>query len=337
MSVKIYGVDVSTYQGWINWPVVADALKKVNGGNEKAFVIVRAGFGNSTTQEDKQFKANYDGAKAAGLPVGAYWYSYASGPTDAQREAQACIKVLNGRKFDYPIWYDIEYEPVIINQSKESRTACCKAFCEEIKKAGYKTGIYCSRDFITSKLNYAELEGYDLWVAAYTGGNNPGAVPIPYDMWQYSSRNQLNIPGFGKSLDCNIAYKDYVSDEEDGEHDMDLSADTYKIGPVSTGDRAAMENIASTLGLGSFAEGDYIIIGPASEGDRKQVVALATVLGLSVEPYVEEKPEQTEQPEDGEEESQGEPEYEDLVISGASKEQKEAIAEIARLLGLEVK
>lgn len=327
MSVKIYGIDASVHQGTIDWVSVAAALRSANGGMNPGFVVIRAGYGNSTTQEDKQFKTNYDGAKKNGVPVGAYWYSYASDSTDAQREAQACLKVIQGCDFDLPVWYDIEYEPVIINQTKESRTACCKAFCEEIKKAGYKAGIYCSRDFITNKLNYAALEEYDLWVAAYTGGGSPGVIPIPYMMWQYSSSNPLNIPGFGKSLDCNIAHKDYVSDGEDGEHDMDLRADTYKIGPVSTGDRAAMENIANTLGLGSFAKGDYIIIGPASEGDRKQVVALATALGLTVEPYVKE-----------EDAGAGEGTQDDgnFTVHGASKEQKEALIAIVKLLGLEV-
>ena len=200
--MKLNGIDVSRHQGSIDW----SALKgKID------FAIIRAGYGNSVSQKDSKFDANYAGAKANKIPVGAYWYSYASGPEDARREAKACLEVIKGKTFEYPIWYDIEYEAVLMNQSKTSRTECCKAFCEELERAGYYAGIYCSRDYINNKLNSSDLKGYDLWVAAYTKTNNPGFVPIPYGMWQYSSTNALGISGFGNSLDCDVSYKDYPS------------------------------------------------------------------------------------------------------------------------------
>lgn len=274
-----YGIDISKHQGTIDWKTIAEQYRvgKIN------FVIIRAGYGNSASQIDTQFNANYAGAKVHKIPVGAYWYSYAKDAKDATQEAQACLQIINGKEFTYPVWYDIEYEEDILNQTNAGRTECCKAFCETIKKAGYKPGIYCSRNFVASKLNYNEILQYDLWVAAYTGTNGPGNVPIPYTMWQYSSANPLNIPGFGMHLDCNICYKDYESEDKE----MDYSADTYKIGPVSGGDRRTMTNLADGLGLNHIDNGDYIIIGPASLGDRKQIVNKALELQLSVEPYVE--------------------------------------------------
>lgn len=254
--MKNYGIDVSRHQGTIN------TFKWNEIKNKAKFVIIRAGYGNSVSQKDSQFESNYASAKVYGIPVGAYWYSYASSPEDAQREAQACLRVIDGKKFEYPIWYDIEYEPSILSQSKVSRTACCKAFCNELEKAGYYTGVYCSRDFITSKLNYSELAGYDLWVAAYTGADTPGAVPIAYGMWQYSSKNALRIEGFAGSLDCNIAYKDYPTiiknvglngygKPEDIEEPVSVweTNGPWRIEGATGGDKIALKEVCEKYGL----------------------------------------------------------------------------------------
>ena len=204
-----YGIDVSKHQGAIDWPQTAAALRQANGGQDPGFAILRAGYGNTPAQKDAQFEANYQGARGAGVPVGAYWYSYALGPEDAVQEARACLQVLAGRPLTYPVWYDLEYEPALLRQDNAGRTACCKAFCAELQRAGYKTGLYCSRDYLNNRLDSRELAGYDLWVAAYTGADSPGQVALPYAMWQYSSANPLGLPGFGAHLDCNICYVPY--------------------------------------------------------------------------------------------------------------------------------
>ena len=96
----IKGIDVSSYQGEIDFEQVKQA------GNE--FVIIRAGWGNSTVNTDRFFERNYAAAKAAGLFVGAYWYSYADSISGAFDEATACMNVIAGKQFELPIFYDVE-------------------------------------------------------------------------------------------------------------------------------------------------------------------------------------------------------------------------------------
>ena len=92
-----HGIDVSKHQGVIDW-------RKV----KAEFAILRAGFGRYANQKDTQFERNYAGAKAAGIPVGAYWYSYARSAEEAREEAKACLQVLQGKQFEFPIYFDIE-------------------------------------------------------------------------------------------------------------------------------------------------------------------------------------------------------------------------------------
>ena len=91
------GIDVSKHQGMIDWSKV-----------KTDFAILRAGFGRYTSQKDPQFERNYAGAKAAGIPVGVYWYSYAKSAEEAREEAKACLQVLQGKQFEFPIYFDIE-------------------------------------------------------------------------------------------------------------------------------------------------------------------------------------------------------------------------------------
>lgn len=195
------GIDVSRHQGAVDFAKVKSAGVQ--------FVILRAGFGRETSQKDTCFESNYAKAKAAGLPVGAYWYSYANSPEDARKEAKACLEVIKGKQFEFPVWYDIEYEPDILAMTRAARTECVKAFCDTLEAAGYYSGVYCSRDFLANKLDAGSLKAYDVWVAAYTGSSTPGNVALPYGMWQYSSTGKVN--GVSGNVDMDYAYKDYAS------------------------------------------------------------------------------------------------------------------------------
>ena len=88
------GIDVSVHNGNIDWNRVKN--------DGIGFAILRAGYGKQVSQKDKKFEENYNGAKAAGIPVGAYWYSYARNVDEARQEAEACITILRGKKFEYP-------------------------------------------------------------------------------------------------------------------------------------------------------------------------------------------------------------------------------------------
>lgn len=201
MGTPIYGIDVSRYQGKIDWQKVKDAGIQ--------FAIIRAGYGREIKQKDSMFEENYAGCKAIGLPVGAYWYSYADTTDRAKQEAQTFLEAIKGKQFEYPVWFDQEYEPAIKALTNQKRTDIVKTFCDAMESAGYYTGIYCSRDWINSKLISGQIKSYDVWVAAYTNSDNPGSVALPYGMWQYSSKG--SVPGISGNVDLDAAYKDYPS------------------------------------------------------------------------------------------------------------------------------
>ena len=199
MSTKVYGIDVSHHQGLIDWAAVKKAGVQ--------FAILRAGFGREISQKDGCFEENYVACKAAGIPVGAYWYSYATDTAAARKEAATCLKAIEGKSFEYPVWFDQEYEPGIKALTDLQRVEIVKAFCNTLEDAGYYTGLYCSRDWLKNYLISDQLKAYDVWVAAYA--SDPGSVPLPYGMWQYSSTGR--IQGIAGNVDLDVAYKNYPS------------------------------------------------------------------------------------------------------------------------------
>ena len=194
------GCDVSKWQSEVDW-------KRLKESGQVSFVILRAGLGRFSSQEDDRFRANYAGCRAVALPVGVYWYSYANDRTAAREEARACLAVIRDKQLEYPVWFDQEYNAATKNMTVKQRTDVVKSFCDELENAGYYTGLYCSRNWLTSYVDSTKLKAYDIWVAAYT--KTPGNVPLPYGMWQYSSTGTL--PGIGTNVDLDIAYKNYPS------------------------------------------------------------------------------------------------------------------------------
>lgn len=195
-ETKLSGIDVSHWQGEIDWHAVKES------GVE--FAMLRMGFGRFTKQVDPCFVKNYDGARAAGIPVGVYWYSYALTPADAVKEAKTCLQVLGGRQLEYPIAFDIE-ERSQIKLPPEKFTAIVATFCATIEAAGYYAMVYGSATPLNDNLTEAAKKRYDVWVANYN-------VPEPiyrgvYGMWQYSAEGTVN--GINGPVDCNFAFRDY--------------------------------------------------------------------------------------------------------------------------------
>ena len=105
------GIDVSNHNGTINWA-------KVKASGAVDFVIIRAGYGKSISQKDKQFENNYAGCKAHGIPCGAYWYSYAITPAEAEAEARVFLQAIAGKQFEMPVYFDIEEKSTLNTGSK---------------------------------------------------------------------------------------------------------------------------------------------------------------------------------------------------------------------------
>ena len=203
---KLKGIDVSVWNGSINW---SQAKKEID------FAILRAGYGRETSQKDQKFDANYGGCKANKIPIGAYWYNYAKTPADAKKEVEACIKVLKGKTFDYPIWYDIE-EPSVLSTGKENVSAIAKVFCEALKEAGYKVGIYSSYSGLKNSFTDEVKNMYDVWVAHVGNGGAPlseTGYPGHKEIWQYSWKG--NIAGISGDVDEDWCYVDYLKKKEE--------------------------------------------------------------------------------------------------------------------------
>lgn len=192
--MQIKGIDVSEFQGKIDWNKVKAAGIK--------FAMLRAGFGRYDYQIDAYFKSNVKGAEAAGIPWGAYWYSYAKTEQEARQEAKVCLNVLKGYKPEYPIALDIE-DSSQAGLSKKAITAISNAFCSEIQNAGYYACVYTFLAWANSKLDRTKLP-YDFWLAQWS---NQPTFSGKYGMWQYTDAG--TVSGIVGRVDMNYAYKDY--------------------------------------------------------------------------------------------------------------------------------
>lgn len=192
-------VDISSWQGGnVDFNKV-----KASGVN---YVIMRAGFRNSA---DNQFVNNYNKAKAAGLKVGAYWFMRAQNVNEAKKEAESCINVLGGRHLDLPIYYDIEDENALANDSQATLTNMAITFCEALKAKGYKVGVYASGSVFAhnNKLNTDLLrqKGYSIWNAEWASSNT-----VVCDVWQYTDNG--SVGGYDGAVDMSLIYNLYIAD-----------------------------------------------------------------------------------------------------------------------------
>lgn len=184
------GIDVSVWQGKIDW-------SELNGNID--FAILRAGYGKHASQKDARFEEYYAGCERYGIPKGAYWFSYATTKEEAIQEANACIECLKGKKFEYPILFDIEHKS---QTNKNIASAIIPAFCDTLKAAGYYVGIYTYYSFIKSYIPESVYSKYDLAIAHY-------ASSTPWndkEFWQYSEKGKM--PGIVCDVDLDYCYVD---------------------------------------------------------------------------------------------------------------------------------
>ena len=187
------GVDISEHNGSVDF----QALK--NAGVQ--FVIIRLGYGSDyVSQDDSRFSENVRKAETAGMPWGAYLYSYAKTAAMAKSEAQHALRLLAGKKPAYGVWFDVEDSQI----ANADLAATCQTFCGAMEAAGVYAGIYASLSWLNGKLNSPLLDKYDKWVAQW---NSTCTYKKPYGIWQYTDKLVVS----GKNFDGNWAYKDYPS------------------------------------------------------------------------------------------------------------------------------
>ena len=193
------GIDVSKWNGDIDWDMVKNA------GVE--FAIIRAGYRGSVTGslvEDPRFADNIRGATASGIPVGVYFFTQAVNEVEAVEEASAVLQLIREYNLEYPVFIDTEGaggNGRADGLDPDTRTLVCEAFCRTIANAGYRAGIYGSRNWYNNNLHAQNLEHYCIWLAEYR------SAPLYqgyYQMWQYTSRG--SVEGIVGNVDMNISY-----------------------------------------------------------------------------------------------------------------------------------
>lgn len=196
----IMGIDVSKHNGNIDWNAVKNA-----GVN---FVIIRCGYRGSATGvlvEDQRFKSNIQGAAAAGLKVGIYFFSQAVNEIEAVEEASMTIDLIRRYSITYPVYMDVEEANGRADKlDAAARTRVIRAFCETVRASGYTAGVYASKSWLAEEMNAGELSNYKIWLAQYAATPSYGGR---YEMWQYSRRGQIS--GIPEKVDLNISYMSY--------------------------------------------------------------------------------------------------------------------------------
>ena len=198
-----FGIDVSRWQGDFNF-----ANAKNNEGVE--FAIIKAGGGDDGLYKDSRFEDNYRKCMECGLPKGAYFFGNAKSVADAKKEAEYFISILSGKKYEYPVFYDVEGK-MITDNDRATLTGIVKAFCSTMEAAGYWVGIYSSESFFNSKMNDGELTRYSHWIARWGKSKPVLSSGAETQMWQFGGEtnlirsNKIN----GQTCDQNYCYVDY--------------------------------------------------------------------------------------------------------------------------------
>ena len=184
-------IDISTWQGGIDYNDIKNNCK---------YAILRAGFGDC--DKDNRFEEHY--ANLQGMHLGAYWYSYATSPEQARQEARLCLDIIKDKKFDLPIYFDIE-DPSMSGLGRETLNNIVRAFGYEIQNAGYYFGVYSNLNWYRNIISGSELnKEFDWWIALWDNDAPDPAYGINYGVWQFGS----TWIG-GQSVDGNYIYKDY--------------------------------------------------------------------------------------------------------------------------------
>ncbi|GHU52052.1 hypothetical protein FACS1894132_00840 [Clostridia bacterium] len=206
-KLPFYGIDVSYYQGDINWSEVRPYIN---------FAILRAGFGKDQVdinpkdgirdQIDRQFERNVVETERLEIPKGVYWFSYATTTADARAEAEFCLDVIKGHKYEFPIFFDIEHESHVKLSSAQC-TAITNAFIGVLERAGYAAGVCSYKNFFENEMDNPAAFDF-VWVAHYTGSvASPTSYRYHYEIWQFY--NKGSIPGIVGDVDLNVCYENF--------------------------------------------------------------------------------------------------------------------------------
>ena len=197
------GIDVSEYQNPVNWQQVKNA------GVEYAMISVGyRGYGEEgRLVEDAMFRSHMEGAVAAGLEVGVYFFSQAINEKETLEEVQFVLDRIKEYPVTYPVVYDTEEIKDDVartdNLTEEQFTQNCITFCDAIREAGYDTMIYANMKWMAFTLDMRKLTEYEKWYADY---EPVPQCPYEFSMWQYTETGQL--PGIEGNVDLNLLFEE---------------------------------------------------------------------------------------------------------------------------------
>lgn len=197
--MQTFGIDVSRWQGDFNFTQAkAEGVK---------YAIIKCGGGDGALYTDGKFERNYLEARRNGLGVGAYFFGYAMTTSAAVKEADYCAKIIAGKQFDYPIFYDVE--AARMDQGRSDTTAIVRAFCERLESYGYWVGFYTNLDWYNSKLDGPGLAArFSFWLAWWTA-EMPAIDGV--QMWQFggeTNRIRTNVVA-GEVCDQSYCFVDF--------------------------------------------------------------------------------------------------------------------------------
>ena len=276
----------SKYQGNIDWNKVKEA------GVEFAMLRL-ASSNNSGLYIDNTFEQNYNGAKAVGIPVGAYIYSYATTEQEQNEELTFALEALKDKTLDYPLALDIEDASL----TKIGKTALSNLVLRGltiIDQKGYIPMLYTYTNYSKTYLDMTKFADYDLWIADYRGYNGYGAC----DMWQYASDGFVS--GISGAVDMNICYKEYVKQnvetpdkpEQEDKPEEEISVSNLQklvIGPMTEEKAKEFLEIINNLFL-NYSSETTLKISPVSSGDAMKLWAKAKELEVSYQSeYIKEE------------------------------------------------
>lgn len=205
---EVFGVDVSHYQGRINWQQVAASGIK--------FVVMKCQYEAQSHRKDECFEYNYEEAGKYGIARGVYIYIARASMADPVGDAKSLLAHLNGRKLEYGIWLDLEDKTVDV-KGKAYIKSLAQKYAEIFHAAGYYVGIYCNRDWYVRLIHEDLKQQFDFWIARYPRNDNgiynatsslkPSAnIAVA---WQYSSKG--HVAGIPTKVDLDVDYDGIVS------------------------------------------------------------------------------------------------------------------------------
>lgn len=208
MAIK--GIDVSEFQGFINWDKVkADGIE---------FAILKLGniYDYDANYKDSKFETNYKNARAQGIKIGAYIYNYCNTVDTLKKGLEWAIGKLDGRKLDLPLYLDME-DKDIQGETKASLTEQCNEFAKYVESKGYRAGVYANVNWLKNELNPNDFDkDISVWVAQYY---KECQYTGKYDIWQYASNGKVS--GISGNCDMNYLYNEDIIKESGSTENTD--------------------------------------------------------------------------------------------------------------------